>query len=177
VGGTVLNWAYGLRRETVGDSGTPVIQGGVGGYIPIGTERRGTLTAIDSRTNQIVWQKDRPFPIGLGSGAMSTAGGLVFHGEPDGNVQAYDARTGDLLWQWQTGFGADGPPVTYEIDGVQYVAIATGGNRLINSARGDAVWAFTLNGQVQPAEAPAPPPSVQSFTTEPIWHEQRIDRS
>ena len=93
---------------------------------------------------------------------LSTAGGLVFHGEPDGNVQAYDTRAGDLLWQWQTGFGADGPPVTHEIDGVPYVAIAIGGNRLINSARGDAVWAFTLNGRLQPAEAPAPPPSVQS---------------
>jgi glucose dehydrogenase/plastocyanin len=168
LGGSVLNFAYGLRQETVGATGAPVVQRGTGAYIPIGTERRGTLTAIDSRTNQIVWQEDRPFPVGLGSGTMTTAGGLLFHGEPDGNVQAYDARTGDLLWQWQTGFGADGPPVTYEVDGVQYVAIATGGNRLINSARGDAVWAFTLNGQLQPAEAPAPPPAVQSFTTQPI---------
>src|SRR5438445_245126 len=80
--------------------------------------------------------------IGNGGGSTTTAGGLVFHGEPDGNIQAYDAKTGELLWQFQTGFGAEAPPVIYEVDGDQYVAIAAGGNQLTGSAYGDAVWAF-----------------------------------
>ena len=60
---------------------------------------------------------------------MVTAGGLVFRGASDGNFLALDARTGEELWRFQTGFGADAPPMTYEVDGEQYVAIATGGNQ------------------------------------------------
>ena len=107
----------------------------------------GTLTAVDSRTNRIVWQKKTPYSIGQGSGALITASGLLFHGEPDGNFQAYDANSGELLWQWQTGAGADAPAITYEIDGEQYVAIAAGGLSIQTaSANGDMIWAFSLKG-------------------------------
>ena len=51
-----------------------------------------------------MWQTKTPYRIGNGGGSTTTAGGLVFHGEPDGNIQAYDAKTGELLWQFQTGF-------------------------------------------------------------------------
>jgi plastocyanin len=104
----------------------------------------------------------------MGSGIMSTAGGLLFSGDPDGNFKAYDAKTGDELWSFQTGFGADGPAITYMLDGVQYVAIATGGNSLANSAPGDAVWAFKLDGTVAPLNAPTPPATVVSITSVPI---------
>ena len=73
---------------------------------------------------------------------MTTAGGLMFQSAPDGNLQAYDAQTGNLLWQFQMG-AAGGPPVSYEIDGEQYVAaIAPAG-----------VWAFKLGGTLAPAPA------------------------
>ena len=115
--------------------------------LPIGIKYSGTYTAIDSRTNKIAWQKKMPYSIGQGSGTLATAGGLLFHGEPDGNLQAYDAKTGERLWQWQTGAGADAPAITYEIDGVQYVAIASGGVSIqTSSANGDMVWAFSLQG-------------------------------
>ena len=65
-----------------------------------------------------------PYPIAFGSGTTATAGDLLFHGEPDGNFQAYDAKTGDVAWQFQTGNAATAPAVTYQIDGKQYVAIA-----------------------------------------------------
>ena len=81
-----------------------------------GTKQYGILAAIDSRTNRIAWQRRMPHQLGFGGGSMTTAGNLVFHGEPDGNIQAYDAKTGDLIWQFQTGFGADSPVMTYEID-------------------------------------------------------------
>ena len=97
---------------------------------------------------------------GMGGGSMSTAGGLVFRGESDGNFLALDARTGEELWRFQTGFGAEAPPMTYEVDGEQFVAIATGGNMIIGSANGDAVWVFSLKGQLRPLWPPPPPPTI-----------------
>ena len=118
----------------------------------------GTFTAIDSKTNKIAWQHKTPYRIGGGGGSTVTAGGLVFRGEPDGNFLALDAKTGEELWRFQTGFGADAPPVVYEVDGEQYIAIATGGNQLQGSAYGDAVWVFSLKGQLGPLWPPPPPP-------------------
>ena len=136
---------------------------------PLGAKYAGTLSAIDSRTNKIVWQKQMPYSVGQGSGALSTAGGLVFHGEPSGLFQAYDAKNGALLWEWQTGAGADAPAITYELDGEQYVAIATGGVSIqTTSANSDMIWAFSLkgspNGRLKPFDAPRPPVSVVGFT-------------
>ena len=131
---------------------------------PIGSPLSGTFTAIDSTTNKIVWQHKTPYRIGGGGGSSVTAGGLVFRGEPDGNFLALDAKTGKELWRFQTGFGADAPPVFYEVDGEQYVAIATGGNQLQGSAYGDGVWAFSLKGQLGPLWPPPPPQTVAGPT-------------
>ena len=110
----------------------------------IGALGYGVVAAIDSRTNKIVWKKEyRP---GRPSGAMTTAGGLLFQVSPDGNLEAFDAQTGNRLWQFQTG-AAGGPTSTYEIDGEQYLATVSG----------PAVWAFKLGGTVPPAAAPARP--------------------
>jgi quinohemoprotein ethanol dehydrogenase len=135
---------------------------------PIGARYAGTFSAVDPTTNKIVWQKKTPYSVGQGSGALVTAGGLVFHGEPSGNFQAYDAKSGDLLWEWQSGAGADAPAVTYEIDGQQYVAIAVGGVSIqTTSANSDMIWAFSLKGspggRLKPFEAPRPPVSVVGF--------------
>jgi quinohemoprotein ethanol dehydrogenase len=127
---------------------------------PIGSPMSGTFSAIDSHTNKIVWQHKTPYRIGGGGGASVTAGGLVFRGEPDGNFLALDARTGAELWRFQTGFGADAPPVVYEVDGDEYVVIAAGGNQLQGSAYGDALWAFSLKGQLGPLWPPPPPQTV-----------------
>src|SRR5262249_23703498 len=92
---------------------------------------------------------------------------LVFRGEPDGNFLALGAKSGKELWRFQTGFGADAPPAIYEVDGEQYVAIATGGNQLQGSAYGDPGWAFPPQGQVGPLWPP-PPPSTVAGPTGPI---------
>jgi plastocyanin len=94
---------------------------------------------------------------------MTTAGGLVFHGDPDGRVEAYDAKTGRRVWDFQTGAGADAPVTTYEAGGEQYVALTAGGSLFTGGARGDVVWALKLNGPLAPAAAPAPPPDEQPF--------------
>ncbi|HEX6442328.1 MAG TPA: PQQ-binding-like beta-propeller repeat protein [Stellaceae bacterium] len=134
---------------------------------PITSVMSGTFTAIASTTNKIGWQFKAPFRLGNGGGSTAAAGGLVFHGEPDGNLVAFDAKSGEVLWRFQTGFGAEAPPTIYEVDGEQYVAIATGGNQMTGSAYGDAVWVFSLNGKLGPLWPP-PPPSNVAGPTGPI---------
>ena len=61
------------------------------------------------------------------SGALATAGDVVFYGTMDGWFKAVDARTGELLWQFQTGSGIIGQPISYRgPDGRQYVAVLSG---------------------------------------------------
>jgi len=122
------------------------------------TPLAGTFTAIDGRTNKIAWQQKMPYRMGGGSGSTVTASGLLLRGEPDGNFAVLDAKSGEVLWKFQTGFGADAPPIVYEVDGDEYIAIATGGNSIQRDATGDAVWAFSLKGQVGPAWWPPTPP-------------------
>jgi PQQ-dependent dehydrogenase (methanol/ethanol family) len=136
-------------------------QFGPGFSRPAGQPRAGTLTAMDPTTNRIVWQKRTKFPLGTGSGLLSTASGLLFGGVSDGHLVAYDIRNGDELWKFQTGAGADAPAITYEVGGVQYVAILAGGNNFNLSQPGDHLWAFKLGGTVAPLPAPAEPPTIQ----------------
>jgi quinohemoprotein ethanol dehydrogenase len=116
-----------------------------GGITPVpGVKSYGVLAAFDAATHKITWQKKMPSAaINNGSGAMTTAGGLLFHGEPDGNLQAYDAKNGDLLWQFQTGEPIGGPVSTYELGGQQYVAVVSGSH----------VWAFAIGGKLDQATA------------------------
>ena len=81
-------------------------------------------------------------------------------GEPDGNFEALDAKTGEVLWRFQTGFGADAPAAVYEVDGEEYIAVTTGGNSIQGSAYGDAIWAFSLKGQLGPLWPPPAPATV-----------------
>src|SRR5499427_7901072 len=127
---------------------------------PIGSPMTGTFTAIGGNTNKILWQHKTPYRVGQGGGSTTTAGGLVFRGEPDGNFLAINAKTGEELWRFQTGFGADAPPAVYEVNGEEYVAIATGGNQGMLSANGDAVWVFSLKGQLGPLWPPPPPQKI-----------------
>lgn len=62
---------------------------------------------------------------GSGSGTLATGGNLVFQASPQGNLTAYNAQTGTKLWEGAVGGGA-ATPITYELDGKQYIAIAGG---------------------------------------------------
>ena len=105
--------------------------------------RWGVLSAIDTRhRGRIRWQvKTKSILVG---GVLATAGGLVFMGEGDGDFNAYDSATGEKLWSFYCGAGVNAPPVSYEIDGVQYVAIAAGGHQMFGFPTGDAVITFAL---------------------------------
>ena len=78
---------------------------------------------------------------------MSTAGGLVFKGQVDGNLVALDAKTGDQLWSFQTGLPISAPPMTWaDSKGDQYVTVAVGGNRGgLTTLDGDEVWVNEVN--------------------------------
>jgi alcohol dehydrogenase (cytochrome c) len=83
----------------------------------------GSIRAIDPMTGGIRWN----FPMHVGSaaaGVLSTAGGLVFASDPEGSLIALEARTGTLLWRYQTGGEIRSAPISYEVDGKQYIAIA-----------------------------------------------------
>ncbi len=109
---------------------------------PLGAERFGTLTAIDTRDGSIRWQTRTEVP--LVGGVLATAGGLVFVGEGTGVFAAHDAATGERLWEWRFPFGVNAPPISYAIDGKQYIAVAVGGHKLFGFATGDLLVAFAL---------------------------------
>ncbi len=104
--------------------------------------RAGTFSAIDPADGKIKWQLKSDLPVM--SGALATAGGLVFTGESTGDFIAVDAKRGERLWRFATGAGVNAPPITYRVGKRQYVAVAAGGHALFNFPLGDAVIAFAL---------------------------------
>jgi alcohol dehydrogenase (cytochrome c) len=84
----------------------------------------GAVRAIDPATSQVKWELRHLSP--SWSGVLSTAGGLVFTGDAEGNFMALDAASGKILWHFQCGASVYASPMTYAIDGRQYVAIAAG---------------------------------------------------
>jgi PQQ-dependent dehydrogenase (methanol/ethanol family) len=84
----------------------------------------GEVMAWDPVKQQKVWgNKDELLYLG---GMLSTAGGLVFHGDLRGWLKALDAKTGSTLWKFNTGSGVSAAPMTYELGGKQYVAVVSG---------------------------------------------------
>ena len=84
----------------------------------------GAIRAIDPQTGAIKWNFDL-HQGSVGAGVLATAGGVVFAAAKDGNLIALDARTGAALWHYQTGGEINASPMSYSVDGKQYVAIAT----------------------------------------------------
>jgi alcohol dehydrogenase (cytochrome c)/quinohemoprotein ethanol dehydrogenase len=143
---------------------------------------QGRLIAWDPIAQKEVWRVERAGP--ANGGALSTAGGLVFQGTGMGEFTALDAATGATLWSSQAHTGIMAAPISYEIDGKQYVAIMVGsggswgmiggdanikGNNLPNISR---LLVFGLDGTAKlppppprPQRTLAPPPSTASAAT------------
>lgn len=97
---------------------------------------RGSVSAYDPATNELVWRT--PIAGGPSAGVFSTAGNLVFVGDRQGNFAALNAKSGKPLWSFQTGGAIRGGQITYQVNGTQYVAVPSGG---------DVVLAFALPGR------------------------------
>ena len=109
---------------------------GLGGKDERGVGTVGSyLMAIDPKTGKVAWKhKYRTVADGRGQGLLTTAGKLLFGGDPDGNFVAYDPANGNPLWHSAIGQVSNAPE-TYMVDGRQYVLVAAG----------DTLFAFTLN--------------------------------
>jgi alcohol dehydrogenase (cytochrome c) len=106
---------------------SPAIEGcgNFGKDISIAAQQLGSVTALDPTTGKIVVKRHLDYA--AVGGTLTTAGGLVFNGALDGTLEALDAKTMEPLWSVNMGTGIEAPPVTYAIDGKQYVAIPAGG--------------------------------------------------
>lgn len=125
---------------------------------PLFDDYIGSLKAIDPNTGEIKWEYRNEAP--LWGGVMTTAGGLVFFGTPEGDFLALNDETGEKLWSFQTGSGVVGQPVTWEMDGEQYVSVISGwggavplwGGEVAKKVnylnQGAMVWTFKLPKQL-----------------------------
>jgi len=109
-------------------------QSQLGGYVPFrdpANPPEKYLRALDIETGKIAWEIAQVGPPESNySGVLSTDGGLVFYGETGGGFAAVDAKTGKTLWHFETNEAWKASPMTYMMNGRQYVSIASSGNIL-----------------------------------------------
>jgi alcohol dehydrogenase (cytochrome c) len=111
-----------------------------------GTDNLGTVRAISAETGETKWLYEQR------AGTMSlvaTGGGLIFGGDANGRFRAFDHETGEVLWEVNLGSSVSGYPITYAVDGVQYVAVNTGGGQInltpeLRPSRGTNLFIFAL---------------------------------
>lgn len=136
---------------------------------------RGALVAWDPVKQQAAWTIERPWP--WNGGTLATGGNLVFQGDAFNKFRAYDARDGKQLWEFDAGRGVLAGPITYRVDGEQYVAVLAGYGGSMGMAV-DSPWmptpppngmllVFKLGGTAKLPEAVAaePAPYVSSEET------------
>jgi glucose dehydrogenase len=109
-------------------------------------ETIGRLKAFDVAKRKWLWEIGSPLP--LFAGVLATRSGLVFSGDQQGFVFAADAKSGEVLWRFQTGSAINASPITYEIDGKQYLAILSGlggdPSFYFKAPKGGMLWVFAL---------------------------------
>ncbi len=94
-----------------------------------GTDQVGTVQAISAETGAITWvHEQRAATMSL----VTTGGGLVFGGDVNGRFRAFDDTTGAVLWEINLGSSVSGFPISYAVDGRQYVAVSTGTQRFLD---------------------------------------------
>ncbi len=114
----------------------------------------GILRAYDPITGEKRWEHKEKLP--LWAGVLATKGNLIFTGTGDGYLKAFHAETGEELWSFQTGSGIISSPITWEMDGEQYIGVASGyggavplwgGDMAVLTkpvSQGGSFWAFKL---------------------------------
>lgn len=108
-------------------------------------EPQAHLKAFDYSTGEILWViKNRSTYNG---GTLATAGGLVFQGDGEGLISAYNTDNGEIMWEYESYSRIGAPPITYQIDGTQYIAIQVGAHGRYDG--GGRQLVFALNGEVE----------------------------
>src|ERR1700726_5030817 len=105
-------------------AGQPYVGATLSMYPPPGETNMGNFIAWDGKTGKIAWSNKEQFSVW--SGALATAGGVVFYGTLEGYLKAVDARTGKELYKFKTPSGIIGNVTTYEHRGKQYIAVLSG---------------------------------------------------
>jgi PQQ-dependent dehydrogenase (methanol/ethanol family) len=144
---------------------------------------RGHLVAWDPVAGEEVWRAEQPNP--LSGGTLSTAGNLLFQGRSDGLLRAYRATDGEVLWEFQHETGIAAAPVTYSVDGTQYIAVLSGwggpdvliGTPLSGGSVGPGrILAFALDGSAVLPEPRPPLPPIEAPTFQLELTEAEMDR-
>ena len=94
-----------------------------------GTNQLGTVRAVSAKTGETSWLYEQRAAT---HSLVATGGGLIFGGDAHGRFRAFDHETGDVLWEINLGSPVMGFPITYAVDGRQYVAVNTGTGRSTN---------------------------------------------
>lgn len=105
-------------------AGQPYVGATLSMYPPPGETHMGNFIAWDNKTGKIVWSNKEQFSVW--SGALATAGGVVFYGTLEGYLKAVDAKSGKELYKFKTPSGIIGNVTTYENNGKQYIAVLSG---------------------------------------------------
>ena len=117
-------------------------------------ETIGRIKAIDVASKRVVWEVQSPLP--MFAGLLVTKGGVLFTGDQRGRILAFDAKTGKEVWKFQTGSGINASPISYQLDGKQYVAVLSGmgGDPAFyySAPKGGMLWVFAIDGKVQEGE-------------------------
>ena len=127
----------------------------------------GYTKAFDVAKKEFVWETSSPLP--LFAGVLATTSGLVFTGDELGYMMALNGKSGEVLWKFQTGSGINASPITYELDGTQYLAVLSGlggdPSFYYSGPKGGMLWVFALEGKAQDSERSNPVPIEGALPT------------
>lgn len=132
-----LGWNLGFRLATEDLPSDLNIRREIAGAI------KGRLIAWDPIAQEPRWTVEHPGP--WNGGVLATAGGLVFQGNSGSTINAFDAKTGETLWSFAAQTGVVAPPITYSVDGEQYIAVLAGWG---------GTWGLSSDGEIIAAQAP-----------------------
>ena len=126
---------------------------------------QGMLIAWDPVDNEVKWRVNQAYR--WNAGVLTTAGGLVFQGNAEGEFIAYHAETGKKLWEASVGSGVIAPPVTYLVDGKQYLSIAVGwggagglDSKITKNVYPGIIYTYAIGGSSPSPERPELPEKV-----------------